>query len=62
LVVAAKFLVTATKNLFVVPNFAAATKPFFSVWKLRTTDKLRFEKWTFPRAERQLSEALGNLT
>jgi len=31
LVAAAKFLVAATKNLFVVPNFVAATKPFFSV-------------------------------
>jgi len=26
---AAKFLVAATKNLFVVPNFVAVTKPFF---------------------------------
>jgi len=24
------FLVAATKNLFVVPNFVAVTKPFFS--------------------------------
>jgi len=31
LVAAAKFLVAATKNLFVVPNFVAVTKPFFSV-------------------------------
>jgi len=31
LVAAAKFLVAATKNLFVVPNIAAVTKPFFSV-------------------------------
>jgi len=29
LVAAAKFLVAATKNLFVVPNFVAETKPFF---------------------------------
>jgi len=29
LVAAAKFLVAATKNLFVVPNFVAVTKPFF---------------------------------
>jgi len=28
---AAKFLVSATKKLFVVPNFVAVTKPFFSV-------------------------------
>jgi len=27
----AKFLVAATKNLFVVPNFVAVTKPFFPV-------------------------------
>jgi len=27
----AKFSVEATKNLFVVPNFVAVTKPFFSV-------------------------------
>jgi len=26
-----KTLVVATKNLFVVPNFVAVTKPFFSV-------------------------------
>jgi len=31
LVAAAKVLVAATKKLFVVPNFVAATKPFFSV-------------------------------
>jgi len=31
LVAAAKFLVAATKNLFVVPNFVAVTKPFFPV-------------------------------
>jgi len=31
LVAAAKFLVAATKNLFVVPNFVALPKPFFSV-------------------------------
>jgi len=30
LVAAAKFLVEATKNSFVVPNFVAETKPFFS--------------------------------
>jgi len=32
LVAAAKFLAAAAKNLFVVPNFVAATKPFFSVY------------------------------
>jgi len=31
LVAAAKFLVEATKKLFVIPNFVAVTKPFFSV-------------------------------
>jgi len=31
LVAAVKFLVEATKKLFVVPNFVAVTKPFFSV-------------------------------
>jgi len=31
LVAAAEFLVAATKNLFVVPNFVVVTKPFFSV-------------------------------
>jgi len=30
MVAAAKFLVAATKNVFVVPNFVAVTKPFFS--------------------------------
>jgi len=29
LVSAAEFLVAATKNVFVVPNFVAVTKPFF---------------------------------
>jgi len=29
LVAAAKFLVKATKNSFVVPDFVAVTKPFF---------------------------------
>jgi len=34
LVSAAKFLVAATKILFVVPNFVAVTKPYFfrAVW------------------------------
>jgi len=32
LVTAAKFLVAATKNLFVVPIFVAVTKLFFSVY------------------------------
>jgi len=31
LVAADKFLVAATKNLFVVPYFVAVTKPFFSL-------------------------------
>jgi len=31
MVAAAKFLVAATQNLFVVPSFVAVTKPFFSV-------------------------------
>jgi len=31
LVAAAKFLVAATKNLFVAPYFVAVTKPFFFV-------------------------------
>jgi len=31
LVAAAKFLVAATRILFVVPNFVAVTKPFFRV-------------------------------
>jgi len=34
LVAAAKSLVAATTNLFVVPNFVAVTKPFFSVLPL----------------------------
>jgi len=29
LVAAAKFLVEATKKIFVIPNFVAVTKPFF---------------------------------
>jgi len=35
LVAAAKVLVAATKNLFVVSNFVAVTKPFFP-WLLLT--------------------------
>jgi len=35
LIAAAKFLAAATKNLFVVPNFVAVTKPFFSVYRNR---------------------------
>jgi len=31
LVAAAKFLVAASKKLFVVPSFVAVTEPFFSV-------------------------------
>jgi len=33
LVAAAKCLVGATKNLFVVPNFVAVAKPFLSVYR-----------------------------
>jgi len=32
-VAVAKFVIAATKILFVVPNFVAVTKPFFSVLK-----------------------------
>jgi len=35
LVAVAKFLVAATKKLFVVLNFVAVTKPFFSVYCYR---------------------------
>jgi len=34
MVAAAKFFVAATKNLFVVPNFVAVSKPFFSVKRI----------------------------
>jgi len=37
LVAAAKFLVTATKNLFVVPNFVALTKPVLFVFEMGFT-------------------------
>jgi len=40
LVAAAKVLVAATKKIFVVSNFVAVTKPFFSV------------QWQQPAAER----------
>jgi len=42
LVAAAKFLVAATKNLFVVPNFVAGTKPFFfrEVKKINQSSRL----------------------
>jgi len=40
LVAAAKFLVAATKILFVVPNFVAVTKPFFSVQRCTSREKL----------------------
>jgi len=32
LVAAEKFLVAATKKIFVVPNFVAVAKPFFAVY------------------------------
>jgi len=41
LVAAAKLLVAATKNLFVVPNFVAVTKQFFrdpSLYKSKASD------------------------
>jgi len=41
-VAAAKFLVAAAKNLFVVPNFVAVTKPFFSVMSLTSWWNQRF--------------------
>jgi len=37
------FLVAATKILFVVPNFVAVSKPFFSVWR-RKCNKEESEK------------------
>jgi len=39
LVAAAKFLFEATKKSFVVPNFVAVTKPFFS---LRITNIIKY--------------------
>jgi len=43
LVAAAKFLFEATKNSFVVPNFVAVTKPFFSAPNDRNLKvKMRF--------------------
>jgi len=41
LVAAAKFSVEATKNSFVVPNFVAVTKPFFSVQQCCSAAKKR---------------------
>jgi len=41
LVAEAKFLVEATKDSFVIPNFVAATKPFFSVSLLDMVDSTR---------------------
>jgi len=41
LVAAAKLLVAATKNLFVVPNFVAVTKAFFFVGPLVKGCRLR---------------------
>jgi len=41
LVAAAKFLVAETKNLLVVPNFVAVTKPFFSVYYLKNKPTLK---------------------
>jgi len=45
LVAAAKFLVAATKNLFVVPNFVAITKPFFSVRELTESTMVKIIKF-----------------
>jgi len=45
LVAAAKFLVEATKNSFVVPNFVAVTKPFFSVRGLFSSVFSQFRKY-----------------
>jgi len=56
LVAAAKFLVTATKILFVVPNFVAVTKPFFFPWRsLELIDSLGQKRvCEFPVDERFL--------
>jgi len=40
LVAATKFWVPETKNLFVVPNFVAVTKPFFPCIKTRDLLKI----------------------
>jgi len=39
LVAVAKFLVAASKHLFVDPNFVAVTKPFFSVWWVEISER-----------------------
>jgi len=44
LVAAAKFLVAATKNLFVVPNFVAVTKHFFYFYESLVEAHLKFSK------------------
>jgi len=41
LVAVAKFLVAATKILSIVPNFVAATKPFFPFEKKKTAYSAR---------------------
>jgi len=47
LVAAAKFLVAATKILFVVPNFVAVTKPFFFRAVSHGDYQSTFRKWCF---------------
>jgi len=68
LVAAAKFLVAATKKLFVAPNLVAVTKPFFPVY-LSYSTLYTFRRQNpcndIQRTEKQLSEAQGtnqNLT
>ena len=46
LVAAAKFLVEATKYPFVVPNFAAVTKPFFRASKFDYHNQTNFAATT----------------
>ena len=40
----AKVLVAATKNLFVVPDFVAVTKPFFPVMRNRRAVQMRAQR------------------
>jgi len=57
LVAAAKFLVAATKkNISLVPNFVAATKPFFSV-KHQNQNRFQFFFSIFISFEREGSDS-----
>jgi len=57
LVAAAKCLVAATKKIFVVSDFVAVTKPFFSVLWRSDRSRLELVRFTYFSSSKEYKES-----